>query len=112
MKHHFGDFLDRDGDYWTVIPNRERYAYSIGEIPPGSKEITIITIGKDDGNWKRIFTLPNVVELTLHEPSKEQLDDISQLVNIKRLRITHARPKNIEFIATLVNVEELVLAGC
>ena len=109
MKHHFGDFLDRDGDYWTVIPNRERYAYTIGEISPGSKEITIITIGNDDENWERIFTLPNVEEVTLHEPNKEQLEKISQLINIKRLRITHARPKNIEFISPLVNVEELVL---
>lgn len=109
MKHHFGDLLDREGDYWTVIPNRERYAYSIGEIPPGSKEITIITISKDDQNWKSIFTLPNIEEVTLHEPSKEQLEEISKLSNIKRLRITHARPKNIEFISPLVNVEELVL---
>ncbi len=109
MKHHFGDFLDRDGDYWTVIPNRERYAYKIGEIPPGSKEITIITIGKDDENWERIFTLPNIDEVTLHEPSKEQLEGVSQLKNIKRLRITHARPKNIEFISSLLNIEELVL---
>ena len=27
MKHHFGDFLDRTGDYWTTIPNRERFAF-------------------------------------------------------------------------------------
>lgn len=109
MKHHFGDLLDRDGDYWTVIPNRERYVYSIGDIPPGSKEITIVTIGKDEDNWKRIFTFPNVVEVTLHEPSKEQLEKLSQLTNITRLRITHARLKNIEFLSALVNVEELVL---
>ncbi len=109
MKHHFGDLLDRDGDYWTVLPNRERYVYSIGEVPGGSKEITIITIGKEDENWERIFTLPNIEEVTLHEPSKEQLEKIHQLTNIKRLRITHARPKNIEFISLLVNVEELVL---
>ena len=30
MRHHFGDLLDRDGGYWTIIPNRERYAYRIG----------------------------------------------------------------------------------
>lgn len=109
MKHHFGDSLDRDGDYWTVVPNRERYVYSIGDIPSGSKEITIVTIGKDEDNWERIFTLPNIEEVTLHEPSKEQLEKISQLTNITRLRITHARPKNIEFLSALVNIEELVL---
>lgn len=28
MKHHFVDFLDRTGDYWTTIPNRERFSES------------------------------------------------------------------------------------
>jgi len=27
MKHHFGDLLNRDKDYWTIAPNRERWAY-------------------------------------------------------------------------------------
>ena len=109
MKHHFGDYLDRDGDYWTIVPNRERHAYAIGDVPAGSKEITIVTIGRDEKNWERVFTLPNLEELTLHEPSKEQLLAISTLVSLKRLRITHARPKDINFIGSLVNVEELVL---
>lgn len=109
MKHHFGDFLDRDGDYWTVAPNRERYAYAIGDVPTGSKEITIVTIGSDDENWERVFTLPNLEELTLHEPTKVQLQSISKLTLLKRLRITHARPKDIDFITTLVDIEELVL---
>lgn len=109
MKHHFGDLLDREGDYWTVIPNRERYAYFIGDVPSGSKEIITVTIGKDDENWERVFSFPNLEELTLHEPSKVQLESISQLTHIKRLRITHARPKSIEVLSSLVNVEELIL---
>jgi len=109
MKHHFGDLLDRGGDYWSVVPNRDRYAYEIGDIPAGSKEITIITISRDEENWERIFTLPNLEELTLHEPNKEQLQAISTLIAIKRLRITHARPKDLGFISLLVNIEELVL---
>jgi retron-type reverse transcriptase len=109
MKHHFGDLLDRDGDYWTIIPNRDRYAYSIGEIPSGSKEITIVTIGKNDENWERILTPPNLEEVTLHEPNKDQLKKISQLTNVSRLRIAHARPKDIESLSPLINVEELVM---
>jgi hypothetical protein len=110
VKHHFGDLLDRDGDYWTVIPNRERYEYSLCNVPSGSKEITIATIGKNDDNWEVIFTLPNIEEVTLHEPSHDQIGKISQLWNkIRRLRITHARLTNIDFISSLVNVEELVL---
>ena len=29
MRHHFGESLDRDGGYWTTVPNIERYAYRI-----------------------------------------------------------------------------------
>lgn len=109
MRHHFGDFLDRDGGYWTIIPNRERYAYRIGSIPEGSPEITIVTVGKNDKEWERVLTLPNLEELTLHEPSPEQLQAISALSSLKRLRITHAKPKTIDFIAPMESVEELVL---
>jgi hypothetical protein len=109
MRHHFGDLLDRDGDYWATIPNRERHAYRIGDIPAGSKEVTIVTIGKDDANWSRALTLPNLEELTLHEPTVEQLGAIGELHLLKRLRITHAHPRTIEFIHSLVGLEELVL---
>jgi hypothetical protein len=109
MRHHFGDFLDREDGYWTTIPNRERYAYRIGDVPSGSRDVTIITIGKDDESWTRVFTLPNLVELTLHEASQEQLEGISELRSLKRLRITHARPKTIDFIRGLSCVEELIL---
>ena len=78
-----------------MIPNRERYAYRIGDVAEGSKEITIVTIGKADENWARVATLPNLVELTLHEPTQDQLAACGKLRGIQRLRITHARPKSI-----------------
>jgi hypothetical protein len=109
MRHHFGDFLDRDGGYWTIIPNRERFAYRIGDVPAGSSEVTIITIGKEDENWSRALTLPNLEELTLHEPTPEQLLASRALRSIKRLRITHARPRTLDFIGSMDEVEELVL---
>lgn len=109
MRHHFGDALDRDGGYWTIIPNRERYAYRIGDVPAGSPEVTIVTIGKDDEHWSRALTLPNLEELTLHEPTPEQLLAVQALKSIKRLRITHARPRAIDFISSMSGVEELVL---
>jgi hypothetical protein len=109
MRHHFGDFLDREGGYWTTIPNRDRYAYRIGDVPSGSKEVTIVTIGKEDENWSRALTLPNLEELTLHDPTQEQLGAIGELHSLKRLRITHARPRSIEFIESMHGVEELVL---
>jgi len=109
MRHHFGDELDRDGDYWQIVPNRDRYAYRIGDVPAGSPEVTIATIGKDEPNWARAMTLPNLEELTLHEPTQEQLGAIAELRALKRLRITHARPKSIGFLESLGNLEELVL---
>lgn len=109
MRHHFGDSLDRSGGYWTTIPNIERYAYRIGDVPGGSQEVTIVTIGREDENWARVLTLPNLEELTLHEPTQEQLEAIGELRSLKRLRITHARPQSIEFIQSLRGVEELVL---
>jgi hypothetical protein len=108
MRHHFGDLLGREGGYWTIIPNRERYAYRIGDVPAGSPEVTIVTLGKDDENWSRALTLPNLEELTLHEPTTAQLLAIGELRSVKRLRITHARPKTIEFISSMEGVEELV----
>jgi hypothetical protein len=109
LKHHFGDLLDRDGDYWTIVPNVERYAYSVGNVPAGSKEIKVATISKGDEHWERIFTFPNLEELTLHEPDQQQLSTISRLTSLTRLRITHARSKELHFLAPLVNVRELVL---
>lgn len=109
MRHHFADLLDRDGGYWTVIPNRERYAHRIGDIPAGSPEITLVTIGKEDEHWARALTLPNLEELTLHEPTPEQLLGVGALRSLKRLRVTHARPKTIDFIRSLGGLEELVL---
>lgn len=105
MKHHFADFLDRDEDYWTVVPNRERYRCHIGDATAETKAITIF--GTDRG-FEFIVDLPSLEEVTLHEPGKEHLAFLSQLSEIKRLRISHVRPKDLRFLEPLVNVEQLV----
>lgn len=109
MRHHFGDFLDRDGNHWTIVPNRERYAHRIDDVPEGSPDITILTIGKEDKNWSRVLALANLIELTMHEPTTEQLVAIGSIQSIKRLRITHARPQTLDFIRPMRRLEELVL---
>lgn len=109
MKHHFADFIDREGDYWSIVPNGERFSYSIKNLSPEISGIKIITISKDDENWEQIFQLSELEEITLHNPSKEQISSINRLTNIKRLRITHCRLKDIDFIRPLINIEELVL---
>jgi hypothetical protein len=109
MKHHFGDFLDRTGDYWKMTPNRDRYQLMMHNFSNLDSSISAITISKDHTNWKEIFKLQNLEELTIHEGSKEQFQSISELTNLKRLRISHLRPKEINPIGELKNLEELVL---
>ena len=111
MKHHFGDFLDRTGDYWTTIPNRERFAFIADFEIANKDEVKILTISKtqDKKHWEQIFDCPNLEELTLHDPSKEQVQAIRKLTNIKRLRVTFFRATDIDFIGDLENMEELIL---
>ncbi|WP_238568596.1 hypothetical protein, partial [Algibacter lectus] len=111
MKHHFADFLDREGNYWTTIPNRERHTYKADFEIENKNEVKILTISKtqEEKHWKQIFDCPNLEELTLNEPSHEQIQEIKTLTNLKRLRISFYRAKNIEFIEKLYNIEELVL---
>lgn len=109
MRHHFGDFLDRTGDYWTIVPNRERYAYAADVDIDEKEAVKILTISKSHDNWKQIFDCPNLEELTLHDPSKEQVQAIRKLTQLKRLRVTFFRATDIEFIGDLHNLEELIL---
>lgn len=111
MKHHFGDFLDRAGDYWTTIPNRERFAFIADFEIANKEEVKILTISKhqDEKHWKQVFDCLNLEELTLHDPSKEQVQAIGKLTNIKRLRVAFFRATVIEFISDLQNLEELIL---
>ncbi len=109
MKHHFGDMLDRSGGHWNFVPNAERYAFHMPEWTSGQKLITIATISSEDSHWGMLSTFPNLEELTLHSPSNEQISFVSNLWRLKRLRITHARPKNLEFMARLQNLEEVIL---
>lgn len=111
MKHHFGDFLDRTGDYWITIPNRDRFAFIADFKITNKDEVKILTISKsqDKLHWEQVFDCPNLEELTLHDPSKEQVQAIRKLTKIKRLRVTFFRATDIEFISDLHNLEELIL---
>jgi hypothetical protein len=111
MKHHFGDFLDRTADYWTTIPNRERYAFVANFKISNKEEVKVLTISRnqDKEYWGQVFDCPNLEELTLHCPSKEQVHAISKLTNLKRLRVTFFRANDIEFIGGFHNLEELIL---
>ncbi len=108
MKHHFGDFLDRTDDYWTIVPNVERYSYATDVDIDDKEAVKILTISKHHKYWKQVFNCPNLEELTLHDASKEQVQAICTLIQLKRLRITFFRTSDIEFIGDLENLEELI----
>lgn len=108
MKFHFGDFLDREGDYWNFIPNRDRFAYFPDNLEVDIETIRTVTITKKD-DWRKVYFYENLEELTLHEPGKEQFEALKALSNLKRLRITHFRTKTIECLSSLDHLEELVL---
>ncbi|MBL7729575.1 MAG: leucine-rich repeat domain-containing protein, partial [Chitinophagaceae bacterium] len=109
MKHHFGDFLDRTDDYWTIVPNAARYSFSADKKIKDKSKVKILTISKYDHHWDQVFDCPNIEEVTLHDPGKEQIENIHRLKQLKRLRVTFCRTKDIDFIGKLVNLEELVL---
>lgn len=115
MKHHWGDLLSREQGYWKMVPNRERYAYRLDLYNENDPSAEILTIMGEDKEWEKAFDFPSLKELTLHEPTKEQLEGLAQLTRIERLRITHARPKTFDFIRSMTNLKELVLeyvSGC
>lgn len=109
MRHHFGDLLDRTGDYWSISPNKERWAYHFEDLSDAPAGITRLTITKGDRNWRRVETFQNLKELTLHEPNQEQLAAISYFPKVTALRISHARPKRLQVLAAQSALRELVL---
>jgi Leucine-rich repeat (LRR) protein len=111
MKHHFGDFLDRTEDYWTTIPNRERFAFIADFEIANKDDVKILTISKHQKqeHWTQVFDCINLEELTLHNPSKEQIQAIRKLTKLKRIRITFFRANDIEFLGELTNLEEVIL---
>ena len=111
MKHHFGDFLDRTGNYWTIIPNRERFAYIADFEIANKDDVKILTISKNQKqeHWEQVFDCLNLEELTLHDPSREQVQAIRKLTNLKRIRVTFFRANDIEFLGDLTNLEEVIL---
>jgi hypothetical protein len=115
MKHHWGDLLSRELGHWKMVANRDRYAYRLDSYKENDENAEILTIMGEDKEWRKALSFPLLKELTLHEPTKEQLDGLAELTCIERLRITHARPKTFDFIRSMTNLNELVLeyvSGC
>jgi hypothetical protein len=109
MKHHFGDWLDREDGHWKMVPNRERFAHALGKPRKDDSAMRVALIGKDTRSWERVLELPQLEELTLHEGTTEQFEAVCGLERLKRLRVSHLRPRSIAPISRLAQLEELVL---
>lgn len=109
MRHHFADFLDRSGDYWSIVPNRERWRYHFADLADAPPDTEILTLTRKDQNWERVSELESLRELTLHEPSQDQFQHLKQMSGLLSLRISHARPRNLVALEGLHNLRELVL---
>lgn len=109
MKHHFADYLDRSGGHWSITPNRERWANHFEDVSDASPDVTRITLTGATKNWNLAASLPQLRELTLHQPNQAQLQWIEGLRQLQALRITHAKPKHLLFVESLQNLRELVL---
>ncbi|WP_424940908.1 hypothetical protein [Aliiroseovarius sp. S253] len=109
MKFHWADFLDREGGHWTMTPNDERFKFWVEDCLELPQDTTTVTIGRDVQGIEHLQNLPALEEVTLHETNQAQIEAVSQCDQIKRLRITHARPKSIAAIAKLKKLEEVVL---
>lgn len=58
-------------------------------------------------NWQIILKLPNIEELILDHPTREQVESLIHLSKLKRLHIIKVQLKNIEFLKELRELEEL-----
>jgi hypothetical protein len=47
MKHHFADMLDRDGGYWTITPNDERWRCHFDDLDDAPADTSRLTLTRD-----------------------------------------------------------------
>lgn len=107
MIHHFADLLDRTADYWTIIPSNQIFAFSSDDEIKDKGQVKALTISKNHKSWRQIFDCPNIEEVTLYNPDQDQIREIQKLTQLKRLRLSTFRAKDIEFIRNLPNLEEV-----
>lgn len=92
-----------------MTPNDERFRYWVKDCSELPTDTTIVTITRDVHGIEHLQNLPALEEVTLHETNQAQIGAVALCDQIKRLRITHARPRSIAAIANLKKLEEVVL---
>lgn len=91
--------------YWHRIEDDSYIkCFENNEVNPNTQKAEITA---DTVNWKIILKLPNLEELILYHPTREQVDVLIHLPKLKRLHIIKVQLKNIEFLKELRELEEL-----
>lgn len=109
MKFHWGDCLDRETGLFTMVENRFRGRYAAPDLAAVRADVPILTVTKATLNWRHMSAFTALEELTLHEPLPGQIAALAEMPWLRRLRITHARPADLEPLRGLGALEELVL---
>ncbi|AZA76358.1 leucine-rich repeat domain-containing protein [Chryseobacterium sp. G0186] len=103
------ELLGKIDDYWKMIPTHHTPSYSVDKEISDLETVKVLTLSKHHQNWKLILDCPNLEEINLDQPNPDQVQAMSELIGLKRLRIKNLRTNTISFLENLVNVEELAL---
>ncbi|SDI36650.1 leucine-rich repeat domain-containing protein [Chryseobacterium jejuense] len=109
MKQESEGLLGKIDHYWKMIPTHHTQSHSVDKEMPDPGLVRVLTISKHHQNWKRIFEYPNLEELNLDQPSLEQVQAMNELKSLKRLRIKSFRAKDVEFVSSMIDLEEVSL---
>ncbi|BAP31383.1 uncharacterized protein CHSO_2346 [Chryseobacterium sp. StRB126] len=109
MKQESEGLLGKIDHYWKMIPTHHTPSYSVDKEIHDGRAVKVLTLSKHHQNWERLFEYPNLEEINLDQPNPEQIQAISEMRSLKRLRIKSFRAKDIEFMASLTALEELSL---
>lgn len=107
----FGDLTVRNpSSHWSFSSDGDSNDYKLHEVLERTETDTrLVRLSKNEEDWRKISDFKNLEELHLYSPSHEQVELVSNLKGIKRLSINGYRPKTIEFLAKMTDLEELSL---
>lgn len=90
---------------WTFSPDENHF----DDLADAPAESTRISLRPTDRNSGRLAELPLLEEITAREPSAEQVEVITDLPALKRLRVGHTRFTDFSRFSRLHALEQLVL---
>lgn len=110
MNNYTKSYFGNPSGHWTSQDWGSRSEYNFSELLSENEYHTkFIRLKGSSEDWVKIAKFENLEEIHLYAPTHEQISFISNIKCIKRLKIDCYRPKNIDFLSKLSNLEELSL---